>query len=515
MSATFRKFHFDKQTTVFFLTVGLLAVIGIGLLLYSTPEGLGLNDDAVAYVAGARSLMNGDGYREAWLLSNGPMTQFPPGFPGMLALIGLITGMDPVRGARLLNGSLFGANIFLMGVLGWRMTKSRMFGVLASVLYLVTDSLLQIHSTAMSEPFYIFFTLVAIVLLYLYFEKERTAWLVALGIVVGLAYLTRYAALSLLATLVVVLFLLGTTWRKRFLSVLALLGSAVPIPILWSIRNRIEGGSYTNRVLGWHLITNENLQYGFRTFTDFLVPIQQWRKAIEDTPGLIEIILISLTLVLLTWLLIVGLRRFFKPQQTALPEIISFTNGLYIFGYLSALIATMTLFDAATRFQVRILSPVYPSFLLLFVAIAAWLWRRPQVAWKPVVTLVAIGVIVMFSYGEYQTVKFLHRGGQVYASWRWRDSAAIAYLQKLPPDVIILTNQPGVVYLYTDRPCGVLPYGSGIEPVKQEVLNGEVVFALFPSYRNDVESLKNYQTLTEGLYRHDFDGDAVFTAPPP
>ena len=43
--------RFNKQTALFVLTLSLLAVCGIWLLLYSTPHGLGLNDDSIAYIA--------------------------------------------------------------------------------------------------------------------------------------------------------------------------------------------------------------------------------------------------------------------------------------------------------------------------------------------------------------------------------------------------------------------------------------------------------------------------------
>ena len=108
-----------------FLTLGLLAVLGAFLILAATPEGLGLSDDSIAYIAGARSLLAGDGYREAWLESNQPVTHFPPVFSGTLALIGL-TGIDPINGARLVNALLFGINAALLGLLGWRATKSSM-----------------------------------------------------------------------------------------------------------------------------------------------------------------------------------------------------------------------------------------------------------------------------------------------------------------------------------------------------------------------------------------------------
>ena len=516
MPVLIRKLQLDKQTVAFFLAIGLLAVVGVSVLFYSTPEGLGLNDDSVAYIAGARSIMEGDGYRASWLISNEPMTHFPPGFSGTLALIGLVTGLDPVRGARLLNISLYGVNTILMGLLGWRMTRSRPFGILAALLFLVTDSLLLTHSDALSEPFYIFFALLAFLMLHIYFEGERAAWLVVLGCTLGLAYLVRYAALSLWATLIVVLFLLSATWRKRFFSVAILLASALPWAVAWSVRNRIVGGSYTNRVLSWHPITDGDVRYGLRTISDFLIPIQSWQTQILRTPGLIEGIVITLLSGLLIWVAVIGLRWFFKPQQNAQPELISFTNGLYIFGYLSALLTTMTLFDVATRFQVRIVAPLYPSFLLLIVALASWLWRRSHVAWKPFIILMLLLITGLSFSDELQTIKYLHRGGQVYASWRWRKSEAMAFLRELPPDVMIQTNQPGAVYLYTDRPATIFPTGKKhIRTQKREVRAGNVVFAFFSNYGEGVETLKNYQKLTKGLYVRQFDSDEVYTAPPP
>ena len=54
-----------------FLLLFLIAAIGTLLILRTTPEGLGLSDDSIAYIAGARSMLAGNGYREAWLASKG------------------------------------------------------------------------------------------------------------------------------------------------------------------------------------------------------------------------------------------------------------------------------------------------------------------------------------------------------------------------------------------------------------------------------------------------------------
>ena len=79
-----------------FLILGLLAVIGIVLLLQATPQGLSLTDDSIGYIAGARSMLAGHGYREAWLASNGLVTHFPPAYSSVLAFIGLF-GLDPME----------------------------------------------------------------------------------------------------------------------------------------------------------------------------------------------------------------------------------------------------------------------------------------------------------------------------------------------------------------------------------------------------------------------------------
>jgi hypothetical protein len=131
------------------------------------------------------------------------------------------------------------------------------------------------------------------------------------------------------------------------------------------------------------------------------------------------------------------------------------------------------------------------------------------------VILLVVFVMGLSVYNEVQTVRLLHRGGQVYASWRWRESEAIAFLRELPSDVIIHTNQPGVVYLYTGRPSTIFPEEPAIEAVRQNVLAGKAVLAFFRDYKAGVDTLKNYQILSAGLYGHHFSGDVVYTAPPP
>jgi len=179
-----------------FLTLILLALIGTFLVLKATPEGLGLSDDSIAYIAGARSMLAGNGYREAWLESNQPVTHFPPGFSSVLAFFGLF-GLDPLRGTRFVNALLFGVNAGLLGILVWRMTPSLTAGIVIAALFVASGDMLEVHVVAMSEPLFIFLSLLSFWMFDLYFELPPSSigrgiagewwWLVACGALAGMA----------------------------------------------------------------------------------------------------------------------------------------------------------------------------------------------------------------------------------------------------------------------------------------------------------------------------------------
>lgn len=521
-----------------FLILVLLAVSGTFLILYATPQGLGLSDDSIAYIAGARSLLAGQGYREAWLASNQPVTHFPPGFSSALALVG-ISGLDPLRGTRLVNSLIFGVNVFLLGLIGWRMTRSRIAGVMLAVLLLVNGQLFHVHTTAMSEPLYIFFTLAAFLSFSQYFllegqSKHSTKFLGIASVLTAFAYLTRYAGLALLATFLVSLFVLHDTWRKRLISVGIFLISFIPFALAWAIRNRLLTDNATNRTLVYHPITTENIQLGISNFAAFILPIETWRRALIKIPNLFTTILFVIVLVLLTWVLYKGLKRFFKPA-TETPEVLSFISTLYIFGYLASILSSMTLFDASTKFQLRIVAPVYVSLLIMLVYLGSWLWQKSAAssgftfyASRITFFIILIYAFTSSAFNFADTFAQLRKGGQGYASFRWFDSEAMAFLSTLPEDTRIYSNQVGPVYLYTGRPGYVLPdlvdpvtglprerYAESVTLLQEDVLSGGAALALFKFGSQDEDVQSVYLDLAEGLYlAFDKQGDKIYTAFP-
>ncbi|HEY2982029.1 MAG TPA: hypothetical protein VGJ22_12670, partial [Anaerolineales bacterium] len=230
-------------------------------------------------------------------------------------------------------------------------------------------------------------------------------------------------------------------------------------------------------------------------------------------PGIFETIALVLGAALLLWVLKASIRRWRGSSEITAPDNLALLNGLYSFGYFGALVVTMTYFDPATRFQLRILAPVFVSMLLLLAAGLNWLANRG--AGRKAAIGLTLLIFAVSAAGQYQTVQDLRRGGQIYANERWYDAQAVIALRALPAEIAIHTNQPGVVYLYVGRAAYLLPDAEpGISQLKQEVLAGRAVIALFKSVEMDEALRAYYDELTAGLYLRKYNGDEIYSAPP-
>ena len=102
------------------------------------------------------------------------------------------------------------------------------------------------------------------------------------------------------------------------------------------------------------------------------------------------------------------------------------------------------------------------------------------------------------------------------------------FLQPLPEDVRIYSNETAAIYLYTDHPGYVLPdlidpvtglprglFDESVSKLQADVLSGEAVLALFDVDSQDEDVQSVYQTLADGLYlAFNEQGDKIYTAFP-
>ncbi|MBC8334263.1 MAG: hypothetical protein ISR59_03600 [Anaerolineales bacterium] len=508
-----KSFLSTRKDAVFALLLGLLTVTGTWLLYSSTPTGLGLTDDAISYISAARALLGGQGFTRIWLATGlEPVTHWPPLFSALMAVTSSILEISPYRSARFINILVFGANAGIIGFLGWKMTHSRLAGIFLSLLFLSNSTLLRLHAQALSEPLYLFISLLAFLTFYRAVEFRprmgvnahakfiksakadspeqptsvgfvfvawglipmRGKWLILAGILTGLSYLTRYAALSLFATFIVAILLLRPSWKKRFSSLGYFLAGALPVMLAWMLRNKLVGGSATNRAIEWHPVTGDNAQRGLRAFFRFIIPQPELCSPYIEKPLILAIITSLITLVLFLWIIPRGLKYFLKPKENTRPEILSFITTLYIFTYMGSLLISLNIFDAATPLNDRILSPVYLACLVILVYFIHWVAQQGKITAR----IIAFGIATLFlgiAIGaQIRTVEDLQESAHGFASWRWRESTVMVAVRELPEDTAIYTNQPPAVYFWTDRPVYRL-----WDEQPEALRSGDAVLAIF------------------------------------
>ena len=516
---------FARREIIFLSTLAAFGIAAVFFMRYLTPNGMGLVNDSVAYIGGARYIQAGEGYsRMGGSGSPLPITHFPPMFSLVLVAAGYL-GMETLSAARVVNLLLFGANLILMGLTTRKITGSRLFGMLGVILFIASEPFLRIHSFALSEPLYLFISFLGLWLLAFFIEQNRQTlpendrdgeapktwgWLAGAAVLFSMAFLTRYVGVALYATAGIAILFFLPTWRKRIKSSLVFLAFSLPGPIAWMGRNYWVTGNPTNRPFYWHPLSQDKLFEGLSNF---------WRWWLPEYGGLVDNYLpywkiISFILLILlvggAILFMLKYSRTRKPadsitsaeRETENNTLLSnlflspslLTGLLYaIYGilYLALLVFAMTFYDEKTIFEHRILAPFYLSILIIFVCALAWMWRRPQRIFQAAAVILTAAVLVIFMEDSLDTGRELHSAGQGFAAGKWRNSETMEAVRQLP-EIKMFTNKQTALYLLAGRPSYVIPwrfepeaetptrdYLMGVENYRQQVLQKEAVVVIF------------------------------------
>ena len=165
---------------------------------------VGVGYDSVIYLNGAKSLAAGNGFAQ----NSTPITHYPPLYPASVALVSLITGKDIIPSATLAVVILYGLNIFLAGILAWRVTDSTLAGIGISLVAAILPGFVNMHLEAMSEPLFFVFLLSTLIFLMEYFRSGKLVWAILAGLFGGLSVLTRYIGVFVIAVTALSIFLL-------------------------------------------------------------------------------------------------------------------------------------------------------------------------------------------------------------------------------------------------------------------------------------------------------------------
>ena len=231
-------------------TVGLVVIILVGILarvvfIVIWTWGAPLHGDPLSYQQTAASIANGHGYVAPWQGTGGslaPTAIHPPLFPLVLALFDIL-GVSSADGHRLILAFVSAGGVAMMGLLGRRLAGP-MVGLLAAAIAALNPLWVQQSGFIMSESIYLVIIPALLLAALRCLDRPSPLNVGTVGLLMGLAILTRSEAVSFIVLLGVPLVLLSVGKARQRLSVAAmLLASAGILLVPWIVRNDVQMGS--------------------------------------------------------------------------------------------------------------------------------------------------------------------------------------------------------------------------------------------------------------------------------
>lgn len=519
------------------LGMAALVVVAVLALVYATRLGPWIFSDSVEYIVSGRNLLGGRGV--GLILPTGqfqPIYLHPPFYPLALAAVGAL-GIDLVIAARWMNILFFGLIILVAAGIIYYATGSPWFAIAAGLLFMFNPALAWVSAGAMSEPLFLLSGLVGLLLLLKYFETGSRRLLLLAGVASGIAALTRYPGVALVATgwVAIAIFSQGR-WRRRASdAVLFVLLAGVPI-LLWLVYVTAQP---TVGLLGQSAFGAVDLWKGWIPLRIGLVDtVWAWIPFQDQLPSLPyppkPRLILAAGLVLASMVVLaarkIGRRGDGSWHQNRALQLIVLLSAFALASV--AFLAISFAFSAIELDQAnideRILLPVQLAMALaLLAATDLFLKAWPKQRWIGALA----GVVVALTVVSYlpRTVKMLsdlHDNGAGIGNWG--GSATVREVGALPPNIPIITNESAILLFYLDRPAYDLPELIGPKVVEPFTRLGDgdseadrvfreegaalalffsVPFQFYWIYYEDTDA--RLAALTEGLHAHSTLGDGT------
>jgi hypothetical protein len=429
----------------------ILSLSGVVIVLLSTSlYGAAVSPDSIYYISAARNIIAGNGLVSFY---GTPFIAWPPLYPIVLAIPGLIFHTDPLSSASVINAIIFGLTTYFTGLLFARyLTSSPVYAFMGVILVMLSNILQDLATKAWSENLFILLTIITLLYLEKYMLKRTWSSLIILSISAGCAYLTRFIGVSLIMSGAITLFLLP--WdkvRARFKAAFIFTSiSSAPIAILIVRNYFIDGTPFGNRTPGGPSFS-ENLELLFSTL------INWGYFPTKSIPS-------KLFFLFLFTLLVVIFISFLSKSIFAK---IKFTHALvnpvtiFILLYLSFLLYTTSSF-VIDPISERFVSPIYIPVTLLFLVIIDLLLEPA----RGKISIVIVNAILVSSLtiwvlssplkGTIRNTRYwMKEGTGGYTSNEWRNSELIKYIQSihLEPGQVVYSNEGEILYILTNIIC--------------------------------------------------------------
>jgi len=219
-----------RKFAIYLATISLLGMLFA--LIITFRYGPGLATDGARYLSTAENLIKGKGFTEYLGV---PLTQFPPVYSIIIAIVGYITRVDVFVIAQYLNILTFGLTIWLAGQFFRKLfPENFLYAYIGSGVFVTSISLLRMASNVLSDLMFLALTIMFLMLITEWMDNPSRKNLFSLGLLCAISPLLRYAGLThILTASLVILLVYRKEWLKGFFYA-SIFGLLTSLPtLLW------------------------------------------------------------------------------------------------------------------------------------------------------------------------------------------------------------------------------------------------------------------------------------------
>jgi hypothetical protein len=447
---------------IFLSTLAVLAIILCGVV--TSKYGAGISSDSTKYLSVAQNLLDGNGLVDH---KGAPLLSWPPLYSMILARLSLLSGLDVFIAGWYFNVFLLGLNVFLSGVIFYRVFSERpLYAYLASLFVFLSISSLRIHADISSDPFYLTLTLGFLIAVDDYVRKRSYrafAWMVLFSV---LAPLQRYVGLAITVTAEIVILIENRKSIRTLLRDGIILGFLSILPIGWwlIVHNMIMHGSL------WGLASQpvdvgENISLALTKMLHWFVPYLAFLMSVLTRPWL-PLGALALILVLINR----------NTKENGRAWVHSFTAPsvypimVYAAVYFIALAFTVITNDHRDLFSDRYyVILLVPTAIFILFTIDKFVLPHLNFSLKQIQTAFILVFALWAIYPIYSTGEYLSEaseqgepsGANMFNNRTYHDMPMVAEMQKLraeQPHETFYSNYVDAVWFYTRRPVSLLPF---------------------------------------------------------
>jgi len=457
----------SKSMSWILYLIGL--IFFISLLFFSTPNGLGMSPDSIAYLKAAKDYVYGHG-----LISF--TSQWPPLYPLLIVMISQVTGGDIFLASRILNTLIFALNFSLLIICIKSYTQiTYIFSIFISGVLCLQGVITYVHFYAWSESTFILVILLDLLLLkkITSFQKNNINW-IAFGTIIFLgtvAVCVRYIGYTVAVTNALVIFSqLNIKISKRFfLSVSNLL---IPIAFItpWLLHRSSFQSLNTDRTFTFNGISFDTINEGLHNLTGWFYPQKLFSDYyINNALSFILFSTLMFILVFLPLLYLIGITFFnykIKPIRIYLLKQSEQIYPVLIFisVYILSIIFFISFVDKKIPLDNRILSPI---FLPVFIFVVYFLSNGKNIY----IRIISMGCLLLslsLAYSELKTrILVSYFDGIELASKKHINKPINIFITTCFKNSIIGADYPWHYDLYFDSKIQWLPrqvlFGSGLK----------------------------------------------------